>query len=159
MPSPTDFPTSGKILSVKDGSVVFAPRGTTYEMLLKADGEIPSINFPVESLIRVNARKVWTVPSGGNFLVPIMGSPRIIQGRVRYLDEKQLVVQAGANVIVSLPANDNAIDLPIGAISVGVMVNVTAFPGATIEFVAERQTVAASPDVRTMGAGFGDAQP
>ncbi len=29
-------------------------------------------NTPVEAVVRVAARKVWTVPSGGNFVAPIM---------------------------------------------------------------------------------------
>ncbi len=135
MPSPTDFPTPGKVTAVKDGVVLFVPRGTTYEMHLKLIGAAPPIGTPVDALIHVDARKVWTVPSGGNFLVPIMGPTRIVQGQVRYCDDKQLVVKAGANVVVNLPAADSAIDLPTGPIAVGRMVNVTALPGASVEFV------------------------
>ena len=136
MPSPSDFPTTGKVTAVKDDIVLFVPRGTTYEMHLKLIGAAPAIGTPVDALIRVNARKVWTVPSGGNFLVPIMGPTKIVQGQVRYCDDKQLVVKAGANVIVNLPTADSAVDLPNGPIAVGQMVNVTALPGASVEFVS-----------------------
>jgi hypothetical protein len=137
MPSPNDFPTTGKVTAVKDdGIVLFVPRGTTYEMHLKLVGAAPPIGTPVDALIHVNARKVWTVPSGGNFLVPIMGPTKIVQGQVRYCDEKQLVVKAGANVIVNLPTAETAVDLPNGPIAVGQMVNVTALPGASVEFVS-----------------------
>ena len=104
MASASDFTTPGKVLSIKgDGSVVFAPRGTSYEMLLKHTGDAPPINEPVWALIRAQGRKVWTVPSGGNFLVPIMGPTKIVQGRVVYADDKEIVLKAGANVIVELP--------------------------------------------------------
>ena len=36
---------------------------------------------------------------------------------------------------MQLPAVDTAVDLPNGPITVGAMVNVTALPGATVEFV------------------------
>ena len=65
----------------------------------------------VHALIRGSGRKVWTVPSGGNFITPIMGPPKIVQGRVKYADEKQLVIQAGANVIIDLPRGV-AVDCP-----------------------------------------------
>jgi hypothetical protein len=135
MPSSSDFATAGKVIAVNDGQVVFVPRGTTYQLHLKFIGSPPPVNVPMDALIHAQARKVWTVPSGGNFIVPIVGTPRIVQGRVKYLDEKQAVVQAGANVIVDLPAVDSAIDLPNGPIAIGTMVNVTVMPGASIEFV------------------------
>ena len=140
MPTATDFPTPGKVIAVNDGVAVFRPRGTTYEMQLKlagAGGAAPTLNVPVEAIIRVQARKVWTVPSGGNFLTPISGPPKIVQGRVKYADGKQIVVHAGATVLVDLPATDTAVDLPNGPITVGAMVNVTALPGATVEFITQ----------------------
>ena len=136
MASSSDFVTSGKIISSDGEMVVFNPRGTTYQLHLRSAGPAPAGSGPVEARIRVEGRKVWTVPSGGNFISPIVGPPRIIQGRVKYMDERTLVVQAGAHVIVDLPAADSAVDLANGAIAVGNMVNVTALPGARIEFVA-----------------------
>ena len=129
MPSPSDFPTPGKVTAVLDGSVIFAPRGTSYELHLKAAGPYSGpTNTPVEAIIRVQARKVWTVPSGGNFITPIMGPPKIIQGWVKHLDERQLVVHAGASFIVDLPSADSALDLANGAIAVGTMVKLTPLP-------------------------------
>ena len=83
----------------------------------------------------MTARKVWTVPSGGNFIAPIFGPPKTIQGRVKWLDEKTLVVHAGTSFLVELPASDQALDLANGPIEVGAMVNVTASPGATAELL------------------------
>jgi hypothetical protein len=74
---------------------------------------------------------VYTVPSGGNFIQPISGEPRIVQGRVVWLSEKQLLLRAGTHVLVDLPREDSAIELGDGEIAVGSMVNVVALPGAT----------------------------
>lgn len=149
--TPIDCPTHGKIIEVNDDSVVFAPAGTSYELLLKAPQRYAgATNTPVEVVIRARARKVWTVPSGGNFIVPIKGSPRIIQGRVTHADEKQLVVRAGATFLIELPSAEHAVDLPSGPITLGNMVNVTALPGATVEIVA-RHAPSASPGVPHVG--------
>jgi hypothetical protein len=154
--TPIDCPTHGKIIAVFDDGVVFAPSGTSYELRLKTDSHYAgAVNTPVEVLIRATARKVWTVPSGGNFISPIIGPPKIIQGRVTYADEKQLVVRAGAMFLIDLPSAEHAVDLPNGPIAVGHMVNVTAFAGATIEIVA-RHAPSASPGVAHVGTP-GDA--
>ena len=150
--NPHEFATHGKIIAVDgDGGVVFAPRGTSYEMRLRtATRYAGPTNTPGEAVIRVVARKVWTVPSGGNFISPIMGPPKIVQGRVRQADERQLVVHAGATFIVDLPADEHAVDLPNGPITLGAMVNVTALLGATLEIVA-RHAPSASPGVPHVG--------
>ena len=44
-----------------------------------------------------------------------------------------MTVQAGTPIVVEFPSNDSAFDLGNGGISVGVMVNVVAQPGARIE--------------------------
>jgi hypothetical protein len=154
--TPAEFATPGKVIAVGDGFAVFAPRGTTYELHLKtpAGQYAGPQNAPVEALVRVTARKVWTVPSGGNWIQPIQGPPRIVQGRVRRVSDCQLVVQAGATFIVDLPSDDAAIDLANGLITVGQMVNVTALPGATIEVVGRREP-SASPGVPHTGTGAG----
>jgi hypothetical protein len=152
-----EFATPGKIVAVNDGSVVFAPRGTSYELHLKTASTYDGpTNTPVEAVVRATARKVWTVPSGGNFVAPIQGPPRIVQGRVRQADERQLVVQAGATFLIDLPAAEHAVDLPNGPIMLGKMVNVTTLPGATIEIV-ERHVTSASPGVPHTGTGAGAA--
>lgn len=138
MPRITDFPTRGRVSARRDdNTIVFKPNGTNYELQLKPttpyDGPLDE---PIDALIRVSARKVYTVPSGGNFVAPIFGTPRIVQGRVKFIDGVFVVVHAAANFIVELPAGESAIDLNNGAIAVGgSMLNVVALPGATVEFV------------------------
>ena len=123
----------GKVTGTKDGGVVFAPSGTNYELHLAAPKYAGPVGSLTRGVIRAVARKVWTVPSGGNFIAPIFGPPRTIQGRVRALDERSMVVQAGAPIVVDLPDEPNVFDLANGPITVGALVNVTAMPGARFE--------------------------
>ncbi|WP_428936955.1 hypothetical protein [Fontivita pretiosa] len=127
----------GIISEVRDSIVVFEPSGTNYRLHLKvADnpGRRPvASERPVRGIIRVQARKLWTVPSGGNFIVPIFGPPRTIQGRVKAVEQGTLVVHAGTTFVVEMPKEDWAIDLTHGPIQVGAIVNVAALPGATFE--------------------------
>ena len=134
--SPSEFVAKGKITAVRDGGrVVFSPAGTNYEIhLLAAGGKYDGpIGKPVEGIIRVKARKVWTVPSGGNFISPLFGEPRTIQGRVRFAGEDSLVVHAGTNFHLEMPPGTIGVDLTAGPIRVGSTVNVMAMPDATFE--------------------------
>jgi hypothetical protein len=127
----------GKITSTAGGVLKFAPSNTNYVLHLSAPDGTGPLNTLIEGAIRVNARKVYTVPSGGNFIAPIFGPPKTIQGRVRALDVngRSMVVQAGTPVHVELPAEASAVELANGPIAVGSLVNVVALPGATFELV------------------------
>ena len=131
--TPAALAASGQIIAVKDGGVVFNPAGTSYELQLSCVNFAGALHKPVRGVIRVRARKIWTVPSGGNFISPIFGPPRIIQGRVRALDRSQRIVQAGTMIVVDLPDDEIVYDLACGPIVVGGIVNVTAVPGASFE--------------------------
>ncbi|MDB5321892.1 MAG: hypothetical protein JWN40_3523 [Phycisphaerales bacterium] len=136
MPSPLDFPARGKVIRVEGNVVVFNPSATTYELrLVNHDGaEMPRVSpAAISCYIRCNARKVWTMPSGGNFVTPIFGPPRVIQGRVRYLEETLGVIQAGVPIIVNWPAEEVAFDLASGPIVPAAIINATILPGATFE--------------------------
>ena len=138
MSTATDFPASGKVTAVNGSTVTFIPFNTNYELQLQTDMPYTGpLNSPVEGLIRVDARKVWTVPSGGNFITPIAVPPRIVQGRVRYFSDDTLVLHAGTDLLVNLPDLDTAFDLTSGPITIGRMVNVTLLPGATFELLKQ----------------------
>jgi hypothetical protein len=123
----------GKVTAVREGLVTFTPAGTNYELHLVCPRYSGPVNTPVHGLIRVKARKVYTVPSGGLFVTPIFGSPRIIQGRIRALDQKSMVLHAGGNIVVDFPDDDAGFDLVNGPLTVGALANVVAFPGTTFE--------------------------
>jgi hypothetical protein len=138
MTETTSIPLTGrgKIASLGVGGiVVFAPSNTKYELHLLVTGgryEGP-VGKPIEGIIRVKARKLWSVPSGGNFVSPLFGEPRTIQGRVRQMSDGMLVVHAGTNFHIELPTGSSGIELTSGPISIGTMVNVMAMPDATFE--------------------------
>jgi hypothetical protein len=125
----------GKVIRNENGKIMFAPTGTTYELHLEPAAQPYNgpLNVPTGIIVRCQGRKVMSVPSGGTFITPIQGPPRIVQGRVKHLDDKQLVIQAGTTVVVDLPMDNHAIDLNNGAIAVGSMVNATILPGARYE--------------------------
>mgnify|MGYP001251355277 CR=1 FL=1 len=130
------IPARGKVIRNTGDSVVLAPTGTNYELHLRvpSDRYDGPVGTPIECAIRVQARKVYTVASGGNFIQPIFGPPRILQGRVLAIEDGRIVVHAGVPIVVDLPADPHAIDLNRGPITVGSMVNVVALPGAWVEF-------------------------
>jgi hypothetical protein len=133
--SAPELAATGKVTAVMDGQVVFNPANTSYELYLKSPSYAGPLRKPVRGTVRTTARKVWTVPSGGNFIAPIFGPPRIIQGRVRAITARQIVVQAGTLVVVDLPDDDLVYDLACGPITIGTLVNVTALPGASFDLV------------------------
>ncbi|HEX2970748.1 MAG TPA: hypothetical protein VHP11_00345 [Tepidisphaeraceae bacterium] len=134
-----DYPAVGRVLRMSDAGVVFQPLGTTYELQLATSEKYAGATGQrVSGVIRTSARKVYTVPSGGNFLVPIAGPTRIVQGRIKALDETRMVVQAGTLIIVELPKNDDAYDLENGVLAVGALVNATIWPGARIEALSAK---------------------
>lgn len=130
-----DFPARGKVIDIQEGKIVFNPTGMNYELHLAVVGGNyagPS-GVSIEGTIRVTARKLLTVPSGGNFIAPIFGTPRTIQGRVRHISDQAIVIHAGTPIVVELPPNNSAFDLANGPIGVGSLVNISAMPGATFE--------------------------
>ena len=134
--SPADFPARGNLIRGADGAVVFNPVSTNYELKLAVGGSYAGpITGRVDGLVRATARKLYTISSGGNFAAPIMGPPRIVQGRIRYLDQTTMVVSCGLPVLVTLPSADSACDLAGGPLAVGQLVNVALLPGATFDLV------------------------
>jgi hypothetical protein len=126
----------GKVTGKTAGGLIkFIPAGTTYELHLAAPNYEGPLNTLVDGVVRVKARKAYTVPSGGNFITPLYGTPRIIQGRVRAVEGNTIVIQAGTPVRAELPAESSAVELGNGAIAVGSLVNVVALPGAAFEHV------------------------
>ena len=144
--APTDTPSSehakhparGKVVGRRDGLLLFKPRGTAYELHLACDDFTGTLDKPVEGQIVIQARKAYTVSSGGNFVAPITGTPRIVQGRVIEVlpdtgGRRRIILSAGPVVVVDLPEDSHAIDLGNGVIEEGALVNVVVLPGATFE--------------------------
>jgi hypothetical protein len=56
-----------------------------------------------------------------------------VQGRIKFLDNQMMVVQAGVPVVVKLPTDDSAYDLNNGPLTVGCLVNATLMPGVAFQ--------------------------
>ena len=82
----TAITARGKVTAFKEGLVTFVPYNTAYALHLAAPGYGGPLDTLVNAIIRVTARKAYTVPSGGNFISPIYGPPKTIQGRVRAVE-------------------------------------------------------------------------
>lgn len=134
--SDNDYSARGKIKSVQDGIVIFAPSNTNYELYLQGqyDGAIGEL---IDCVVRAKARKIYTVPSGGNFITPIFGPPKIVQGRVLSASDRQVVIHASIPFVIDLPREDSAIDLDEGGIAIGKMVNAVLLPVATFELAGK----------------------
>ena len=136
MASANDFVAVGRVVSVEDNAVVFHPLNSNYEWKLATASRYDGpVNERIECRLYVRARKLYTVPSGGNFVQPIFGPPRIIQGRIKHLEEGTMVVHGGAPFVVELPEDEAAYDMGRGFLAVGGLVNVVALPGARFELV------------------------
>src|SRR5690606_28111999 len=122
------------VTKVTEDGVVFLPANSSYELHLKTARQYEGpVNQPVQGVVRAHGRKVYTVPSGGGFIEPIFGPPRIVQGRVRHVSDRLVVIMAGCPIVIELPQTDNGIDLGEGSVRVGVMVNATLLPGSTFD--------------------------
>jgi hypothetical protein len=131
-----DFPAEGRIIASAGQTLTFAPQGTKYELELQAPGGYSGpLNQRLGAMIQVKARKVFTAGAGGNFVAPIFGPPRVVQGRVLHVEEGRIVIRAGLNIIVEMPAAEHAVDLEHGEIQEGSIVNVVADGNATIQLL------------------------
>jgi hypothetical protein len=139
----TEFAARGKVIKASGRIVVFAPVNTNYELHLES---LQPYQGPLgESIlvaIRAQARKIYTVPSGGGFITPLFGPPRIVQGRALDVRENSVVVRAGVPITVQLPVDDDAMDLSEGPIAIGALVNAVILPGATIRLLTPAEVAA-----------------
>jgi hypothetical protein len=132
----------GKVIRVEGEVIVFRPGTSTYEMHLVCPGYAGPVNEPVELVISGRARKAYTVPSGGLFVSPIMGTPRIIQGRVKDVVDGEVTLNCGVVINVTLSAEPGAVELARGPIAVNALVNVVLLPGASAELAQQAAQVA-----------------
>ena len=122
----------GVVKSADDKNLILQIPGTSYELhLALAGASTLKVGETVRGVIRARARKVWTMAAGGNFIQPLFGQPRVVQGRVMAILGTTLTVQAGTTFEMELPADQSALDLKNGQLVPGAMVNITLFPDAS----------------------------
>ncbi len=115
--------------------------GTNYELHLEPE-RAPSTpkGKRVIGLIKGQARRVDNVRSGGQFVEPVMGRPRIVQGRVVEVNPSTggpgsgggtITVQAPMPIILKLGDLQRADQFKVGD-----LVNTHVLPGATFTSLA-----------------------
>lgn len=106
--------------------IVLAIPKTNYRLHLVVDAPLETPKGQaVPGRINVQANRVDSCKTGGQFIDPVMGRPRTIQGRVRTIDleNNQLVIQAKIAIRAQLRAPQNAGDFA---------------PGDLVRFVVDR---------------------
>ncbi len=112
--------------------VVLAFPGSDYQLHLVP--ERPVTTTPgkrVLGIIKAQARRVDVVRTGGQFVEPVMGRPRIVQGRVVEVNASPngpgtLTVLAPMPILLKLGELQHA-----GQFKIGDLVNTHTLPGAT----------------------------
>lgn len=123
--------TLGEIVAptaTRPGYVVFLVPNTRYELHLRPTSEI---NAPqgrrLLGVIRAAARRIDAVGTGGQYVEPVVGRPRRVQGTVVRTEGGALVVDAGVPVHLSLTDARQRPD----QFEVGQMVSCDVLDGAT----------------------------
>ncbi len=128
-------PAKGKVIRVEGDSIVFKPSNSTYELILKSPGYAGPVGEAVELVIHGKARKSYTVPSGGLFVSPIMGPPKVLQGRVKDVSGDQITLNCGVVMNITLSTEPGAIEMANGPIAANGLVNVILMAGASAELL------------------------
>lgn len=92
--------------------------GTNYRSTFKYAGPAPlHVGQTVAGVIHAPARKAEAVSDGGNYVEPLFGRPRRMQGRVmeQHAKTNELLVQVGYPVWVKLPAGQTVVAFPVGS--------------------------------------------
>lgn len=118
----------GVLAEAGAGTIVFAVPGTDYQMHLGVSGPLGThVGKRLVGTIRVQARRVDVVKTGGRYIEPVMGRPRRIQGDVIAVNPgaNEITVEAAVPIVAKLDALQRA-----EAFRVGDFVAFDATPGA-----------------------------
>jgi len=98
--------------AVDDGVVTLRAPGTNYcnSFVFHGDPSSLTVGARVRGTIHAPAWKVDRVELGGNYVEPLFGRPRRMQGTILSADNvrNELTVQVGYEATVKLPASLNA---------------------------------------------------
>lgn len=115
--------------ATKQGFVKFLVPNTSYELHLIPTGDIRT--QPGKRLIgtiRAKARRIDVVTTGGQFVEPVIGRPRRIQGTVLAIKDGAVVIDAGVTIhCTPTDARQTADQFTLGQ-----LVSFDALDGATI---------------------------
>lgn len=122
--------------ALADGVGEFTVPGTQYRLTLTVDGDLTaSVGRRVRGRVLGRALRMHRTQAGGNFIEPLEGRPRIVQGTVLAVDpsSNEVIVDLVIPVRV-MPTEDPS----AGGFSTGEMVNFYMEPG--MRFVPEDAT-------------------
>lgn len=117
------------------GFITISFPNTSYQMHLRPTAAVQAeIGKRILGIIRVTARRVDIVDTGGKYVEPLFGRPRRVQGRVVSTDDatRTVIVDAGAPIHLTL--NDSR--QRAGDFAQGDLVSCDVLDGATFTPVA-----------------------
>ena len=91
--------------------------GSAYMLRLHAQGAAPTaVGKRVRGIVSGQAQKLHKASAGGEFIEPVAGHPRIVQGRVRAtdLERNRVLVQAVVPMWVTPATGQSARDFHAG---------------------------------------------
>lgn len=105
--------------AIADGMITLKTPGNNYRNTFKvnAAGPLPAPGEPIHGIILAPAWKVEQVSLGGNYVEPLYGRPRRMQGTVMEVNAaaNTLTVKTPYPVVVKLPPRYKAADFPVGS--------------------------------------------
>jgi len=111
----------GQVLSGDDRQVVLGLEDSEYRLHLALAKPLAS-PLPAEAsgIIRVQARRVDVVRTGGRYIEPLIGRPRRVQGAIEAADAAANTITVacapGCCLVCTLGAGQRAADLALGAL-------------------------------------------
>jgi hypothetical protein len=104
--------------ALQDGLVTLAVPHSNYKNSFQlAGGSLPAPGQKVKGTIHAPAWKAEAVELGGNYVEPLYGRPRRMQGTILSVNAaaNELTVQVGYEVTVKLPEKYKAADYQVGS--------------------------------------------
>ena len=103
--------------SIQDGLITLKTPNANYRNTFKFVGTAPQIGTRIVGEVYADARKAESVSLGGNYVEPLFGRPRHMQGMVlnHQPSNNALRVLVGYEVTVKLPDDQSPAQFPIGS--------------------------------------------
>ena len=117
-----------RLEAVTDGIGIFTIPGTQYRLHLVVEEDVrDAVGRRIRGRIHGRALRMHQAPAGGNFIEPLDGRPRIVQGTVLAVDPgtSEVVVDLVVPIRLGIAA-----DQATGSFTTGDMVNFYMEPGA-----------------------------
>ncbi len=82
--------------ATKPGYIRFGIPNTNYELHLRPEGQIAArVGGRLVGVVKAQSRRIDVVQTGGEYIEPVYGRPRRVQGTVRAVNGGAVVVDAG----------------------------------------------------------------